>query len=176
MKTIPINNLQTCLSLPKIIPRRHLSLTSAMVAAMSHPDSVATQYYHESEGPAPFYQLFRELTSAVVVKESSNVTGFATCEMIVTVEEITKSLEKTTIEESPAVFESNPVDIIDETPTFRGKPQNHRGKRTSKTGKNPNLRGNIAGGREDMANRRGNRPNSSSNVASSEGFLPNPKG
>ena len=123
-----------------------------------------TRYYVESEGPAPFHQLFRELASAVVVKRSSDATKNATAEEISSLEEVTSLLEKTAIEERTPVLEGKRAEIFrgsavrsrGNMPHFRGSSARGDRNMAGNGGNGPNFRGNFARDDRNMAGNRGN--------------------
>ena len=66
-----------------------------------------TEYYFDSEGPAPFHRLFQSIASTArnAAAENSAMVKKADEKEIITVEEITTLLEDTAIGEIPAVVE-----------------------------------------------------------------------
>ena len=70
----------------------------------------------DSEGPAPFHQLFQEFASAIVANESSDAIDNANIKGIATKEEVTISLKKTPIEKDTRVSEENVIETRSNSP------------------------------------------------------------
>ncbi|KAF6236893.1 hypothetical protein HO173_005184 [Letharia columbiana] len=99
-----------------------------------------SQYYHVSEGPAPFHKLFEELANATAGASE----GFDT------VEEVTAMLEQTTLEEERTPAGGRNMAIT------RGNANNVRGDMTNSRGMQPPFRSNAKNIGEDTAAIRGN--------------------
>ncbi|KAF6220794.1 hypothetical protein HO133_002474 [Letharia lupina] len=99
-----------------------------------------SQYYHVSEGPAPFHKLFEELANAT----AGALKGLDT------VEEVTAMLEQTTLEEERTPAGGRNMAIT------RGNANNVRGNMTNSRSMQPPFRSNAKNIGEDTAEIRGN--------------------
>lgn len=129
-----------------------------------------TQYYFESEGPAPFHRLFQEISSAATVaKERSNTLEKGLEKSPNTVEEVDALLEKTSLQQSSSAAEKEMPDVRGNEPSSRGSSVRGRGSyrdvcargrggMAGNSGANPNYRGNSARGTGVSASNRGRIP------------------
>lgn len=113
-----------------------------------------TQYYFESEGPAPFHRMFQEISSAATVAEgSSDTLEDGTVKGTATVK-ISSLLEKSPLGEKSSATEDKTVDS-----------------RGSSTSGRPNFRGNLGRDRGKVANHRGGKLNYRGNSGPDHGKI-----
>ncbi len=139
------------------------------------PEYGKSQYYHVSEGPAPFHRLFEELSKV----NYSSMKGTTTGEYVQTF------LEEPALEENLSTFEQSMAGTRGKNLSFRGRSSRNRGRVSSSRGnssqggakvaedegKNPERQGNPARGRQSKTRSRGCSPRYRGNSALGRGKM-----
>lgn len=135
-----------------------------------------TQFYFDAEGPAPFHQMFGEISHKNITKRSSGAPWNAIAEGTSAIEEVTTLLQETTLDANSPNLESNCPGTRDVSEdgkkNYHGSKQNWRNQKYNKSGKKPDFQKISWRREENTGGEKGKDPKKSGNVGVDEGFVP----